>query len=95
MLSLAGLKSWEWVEVTAYFTATKTGAMRVLAQAYDISTAGCEIRWDVISIKEVLSHSNTRYTLPEECNGVYLAVLNGEPIWYGQEKDGWLYDEEN
>jgi hypothetical protein len=95
MGGISGLKSWDWTTATFYFTATATGAMRVMATAYDIGVAACTVQWDVLVIKEVTGHSNSVYELPAESRGPYLVLLDDTPISFAAsaEEYGWLYSE--
>jgi hypothetical protein len=75
-----------------YFVASDSGNLQL---NFDISGAstGTEFRVDVISVKPVITITYThRYDLPAECTGVYYAVMDGEPIYYGEDPYGWFYD---
>ena len=89
-----GLNSWDWTTVSFLVTANASAA-RVYIEAYDITTASCGFQMDVLSIKEVTSHTNAKYSLPAGCNGPYLVTLDGASIFFNDppEKYGWLYDE--
>ena len=94
MMGTSGeLSSTSWTPVSYYFTATKTTAVRLAAY---VTGSGTNLicRFDLVSIKEVTSYINERYPMPEGCNGVYYATLNGVPLWYGDTDPprGWLYD---
>lgn len=80
---------------TVYFQATASGSLRLLVDAFDITTAACGVEWDVVSIKEVTGYTNTTYELPAGCKGPYFITLDGEPINFNDtaEKNGWLYNE--
>lgn len=95
MGGISGLNAWEWTEVTFLFTATGTGAIRVVAEDYDITTAACIIQWDVIDIREVTARTNTVYELPSSSNGPYFVTLDGDAVFFNDPADkyGWLYSE--
>jgi hypothetical protein len=93
-----GLDSWSWTTVSFLVTANASSA-RIFIEAYDITMAACGFQMDVLSIKEVTSHTNTKYSLPADCNGPYLVTLNtgggATPVFFNDppEKYGWLYNE--
>jgi len=40
----------------------------------------------------VTGSSNAGYNLPDDCNGPYYVTLDGEPIYYRDEGQGWYYE---
>jgi hypothetical protein len=95
MGQITGLTSGDWEKASFYFTATKTSTIKMMFRLDRTSTAEATARVDRISIKEVISYANTRYNMPDDCNGPYYATLDGVPHWYGDTNppQGWLYDE--
>jgi hypothetical protein len=91
----SALTSTAWPPVTIYFTATDSGAAKVI---FDLSvpSGSAEFEFDQISLKEVSSIGILpRYALPADCTGVYYVTLNGTQIWYGVDPNGWFYDAEH
>jgi hypothetical protein len=94
---ITGLTSGDWGPSAFYFTAVKSGTLRLTYRLDRTTVAVATARVDYISIKEVTSYTNTRYNMPDACNGPYYATLNGVALWYGDTNppQGWLYDEAN
>jgi len=94
MGALTGLMHWDTPEEKSfYFVATETGVFRVRVELLDVNHMTPSVWFDVLTIKEITAYSNTHYALSDVCNGVCLAELDGEEIWYG-DQDDWLYDED-
>jgi hypothetical protein len=90
-----GLTETDYTSNRFYFTATDSDD---LILQFDITGAasGTEFRVSAVFIKPVTSIVHTRnYDLPDECTGVYYATLDGDPIYYGEDPDGWFYDAEH
>jgi hypothetical protein len=89
---VVGLTASSYTSITYYFTASDTGDLQLY---FDITNgaAGEEFRIDVISVKPVTAIVYTRnYAMPGACTGIYYATLDGSPIYYGEDRNGWFYD---
>ena len=93
MGEIIGLTSAVYVEETFYFTATESCVIKMRLTVKGGAHIATMARVDVISIKEITGWSNARYNLPDECNGIHYAVLDGVAIWPGEQRgEGWFYD---
>jgi hypothetical protein len=88
----AALTSTSWTMATIYFTATDSGSAKIIFNL-SVPSGSAEFRFDNLSIKPVSTLGILpRYALPSTCTGIYYATLNGVPIWYGVDPNGWFYD---
>ena len=81
-----------WTEETVYFTAPGDGAIELrfgFTTAYD-----CRI--DQISIYEYIDYWDRHYDITDvNETGPYYLTLDDEPVWQGEEDEGWWYDSDN
>jgi hypothetical protein len=89
---VTGLAAADYEAATFYFVASDTGAAKMIF-TLSVPSGTAEFRIDQISMKPVAAIGILpRYALPDGCTGVYYATLNGSPIWYGVDPNGWYYD---
>lgn len=79
-----------YTEESFFFTATDTGAIKM--QFYG-SQGSIYISFDQISIQEFIPYDKRYYELPSESKGPYYVTLDGEPVWQGEEDEGWYHEE--
>lgn len=95
LLKTVYISSDTWWGEEQTFTVTATGnlQLRVGSQG-KYSASGDSVQLDNISIKAVAGTSWNIYELPSTARGVYYVILNGAPVWQGDEdgKGGWHYD---
>lgn len=94
MGEITGLTAAIWTEESFYFIATESCAIKMRFTVTGAGLDATEADIDVISIKEVTGSSNAGYNLPDECNGPYYVTLDGDPIYYRNEGQGWYYESE-
>jgi hypothetical protein len=81
----------EFTEETLYFTATDTGAVEI--QFYG-SSGSMYIYFDQISIQRFIPYWKRYYELPVASKGPYYVTLDGDPVWQGEEDEGWYHEED-
>jgi len=82
----------DWLDHEVVINVTATGALRMRVESYGkYAASGDSISLDNVSVKLFDSSTWNQYELPPECNGVYYVVLDGEPVWQGDEdgQGGW------
>ncbi|MBE3131381.1 MAG: DUF2341 domain-containing protein [Acidobacteria bacterium] len=95
MAQVSGLVSDVAATVEFHFTAATTGNVPMYFWIFTDDLSASTFRIDDVSIREVTARVNTRYPMPATCNGVYYVVLDGVPLWYGDDNQGWLHDSAN
>lgn len=80
----------DWKEDAIYFIATDTGAteMRIY-----VTPVAHDLRLDQFSFWEFISYWNRYYELPGASKGPYYVTLDGNPVWQGEEDEGWFHEE--
>lgn len=80
----------DYTEEVFYFTATATGAIEM---EFFGSQGSMYIYFDQISIQEFIPYWERYYELPVASKGPYFLTLDGNPVWQGEEDEGWFHEE--
>jgi len=86
--------SYSWVTKTFYFDALYTGNCMLQFELTDPQFMNQSCYIDALSIKEVTGYTNSKYSMPSDCNGPYYCTVDGIPHWFGEATQGWLYKED-
>lgn len=96
-LSILTALSDMWQSYSKKIVWTTTGNLKIKISIYGIKQGSSdEFYFDNFSVRLYDNTSWTRYKMPEDCEGVYYVVLDGEPVWQGDEdgSGGWHYNEQ-
>jgi len=79
--------------VSFSFNAIVNGAIIIKAWIWDVVPGEKQFRIDQISIKEFIPYWDRYYELPGTSKGPYYVTLDGNPVWQGEEDEGWFHEE--
>lgn len=91
------IKTWDisvaaWTQFDEEFVCPTSGTLRI-DFLQNITDQQFAFRYDIMSIRIITGISNSRYDMPAACTGPYYVTLDGSPVWYGIQDEGWRYDD--
>lgn len=80
-------------EKTVYFkTLGGVEVVKIYIELFD-AEIGTKFRVDQFSISKFTPYWERYYELPAASTGPYYVTLDGDPVWQGEEDEGWYYEE--
>lgn len=81
-----------WTEIPVAFRSVTTDPIQIWIDIYD-GVIGSEFRVDQFSIFEFIPYEERYYELPAGAKGPFRVILDDEDVWFGEEDEGYGYEE--